>query len=79
MFMIGNGSDYTSTPIIATFAANTASTTINVPVTKDAIAEESETFDLTFIIPSSLSDQVIPGKITKAIGVITDDTSKMVC
>ena len=79
MFMIGNGSDYTSAPIIATFAANTISTTINVPVTIDAIAEESETFDLTFIIPSSLSGQVIPGKITKAIGVITDDTSKMVC
>ena len=71
--------DYTSTPIIATFAANTTNTTIDVPVTKDIVAEELEAFDLTFIIPSSLSGQVIPGKITKAIGVITDDTSKMVC
>ena len=76
--LIGNGVDYTSTPIIATFAANTTSTTINVPITKDNIAEQSETFDLTFIIPPSLSGQVIPGKITKAVGVITDDTSKMV-
>ena len=70
--------DYTSTPIIATFAANTTNTTIDVPVTKDIVAEELEAFDLTFIIPPSLSNQVIPGKITKAVGVITDDTSKMV-
>ena len=70
--------DYTSTPIIATFAANTTNTTIKVPVTRDIIAEELETFDLTFIIPPSLSGQVIPGKITKAVGVIIDDTSKMV-
>ena len=70
--------DYISTPITVTFAANTTSTTVNVPITKDNIAEQSETFDLTFIIPSSLSGQVIPKRITKAIGVITDDTSKMV-
>ena len=54
------------------------STTIKVPVTKDIVAEELEAFDLTFIIPPSLSNQVILGKITKAVGVITDDTSKMV-
>ena len=69
--------DYTSTPINATFAANTTNTTIEVPVTRDIIAEELEALDLTFIIPSPLSSQVIPGKITKAVGVITDDTSKI--
>ena len=78
MLLIGNGVDYTSTLINATFAANTTSTTINVPVTRDNIAEQSETFDLTLTIPPSLSDQVIPKKITKAVGVITDDTSKIV-
>ena len=78
ILLIGNGVDYTSTPIIATFAVNTTSTTINVPVTKDNIAEESETFDLTFVIPSSLRGQLIPKRITKAVGVITDDTSKMI-
>ena len=69
--------DYTSTPINATISAYTTSTTINVPVTKDNIAEESETFDLTFIILPSLSGQVIPGKITTAVAIITDDTSKI--
>ena len=78
MLLIGNEVDYTSTPIIATFAANTTSTTVNVSVTKDVIAEESETFDLNFTIPLSLSSWVIPGNITTAVGNITDDTSKMI-
>ena len=78
MLLIGHGVDYISTPISATFVANTTSTTINVPVTKDNTAEQSEIFDLTFIIPPSLSGQVFPGNVTKAVGVITDDTSKMV-
>ena len=77
MLLTGNGVDYTSTPIIASFATGATSTTINVPVTKDKIAEESETFDLTFIIPPSLSGQLVPGKITTAVGRITDSTSKM--
>ena len=77
MFLTGNGVDYTSTPINAIFAARTTSTTINVPVTKDNIAEESETFDLTFNISPSLSGQVIPGKITKAVGRIIDNTSRI--
>ena len=76
--LTGNGVDYTSTPIIASFATGATSTTINVSVIKDKIAEESETFDLTLIIPPSLSVQLIPGKITKAVGRITDDTSKMI-
>ena len=78
MLLIGDGVDYTSTPINATFAASTTRTTIIVPVTRDNIAEQSETFDLTFTIPSSLRSQIIPGNITKAVGRITDDTSKIV-
>ena len=70
----GNGVDYTSTPIIATFAAGATNTTINIPVTSDTITEESETFGLSFTIPSSLSHQVIPGNITAATGNITDES-----
>jgi len=69
--------DYNSNPIIATFTAGTTSTTVNVPVTNDNIAEKSETFDLSFVIPPSLSGRVIPGTITKAVGNITDDTGKI--
>ena len=67
--------DYTSTPITATFIAGADSTTIDVPVTSDNATEESETFDLTFTIPSSLS-RVIPGNIIMAVGNITDSTCK---
>ena len=67
--------DYTSTPITATFTAGTTSTTIDVPVTIDAISEDSETFDLHFIIPLS-QRHVVPGNITMAVGSIADTTSR---
>jgi len=66
--------DYTSTPITATFTAGTTSTTIDVPVISDNTTEDSETFDLLFTIPSSLS-RVVPGDLNTAIGNITDSTS----
>jgi len=68
--------DYTSTPITATFPAGATTTTINVTVTMDNIAEPPETFDLNFIIPPVLSGDVVPGSIATAIGNITDATSK---
>ena len=73
---VGNGTDYTSTLINATFPVGTDSTTINVTVTKDDIAEETETFNLNFSLPLSLSGKVIPGVITTATGTIVDDTGK---
>ena len=69
--------DYTSTPITATFTAGTNSTTISVAVNMDNIAEQSETFDLSFTIPPALSGDVVLGDITTAVGNITDATSKM--
>ena len=73
----GNGVDYTSTPINATFTAGTISTTINVPVTRDNIAEESETFNLGLNVITSLSGRVTPGGISASTVTITDDTSKI--
>ena len=49
-------------------------TTIDVPVTRDSIAEEMETFDLNLSIPSLLSERVAPGSITTATATIIDDT-----
>ena len=71
--------DYDSTPLTATFTAGSTSTTVNVPVIKDDIAEQIETFDLIFIIPPSLKDRVISGTIITAVGNITDSTSKKIC
>ena len=69
--------DYTSTPITATFPAGATRVTVDVPVTVDNIAEQRETFDLRFTIPSSLSGQVSPGRITEAVVAILDDTRKL--
>jgi len=66
--------DYTSAPITATFPAGTNSTTVSVPVTMDNIAEQSETFDLGLIITG---ENILPGDIIRAIGNITDATSKI--
>ena len=75
----GNGRDYDSTPINVTIAAGSLGAMVNISVTNDSILEESETFNLAFIIPSSLSGRVIPGDITTATGIITDDTGNMNC
>lgn len=61
---------------MATFTAGTTSTTVNVPLINDSVAEGPETFNLSLSIPSSLSGRVIPGTITEAVGNITDDTGK---
>ena len=70
--------DYDSTPVTATFTAGSISTTVNVPVTKDNIVEEFETFDITIAIPSSLKDQVLQGDVTNAVGTIIDNSSKKI-
>ena len=49
---------------------------INVPVIKDDITEESETFNLNLIISPSLDNIVTRGNISTANATITDDTSK---
>ena len=73
----GNGVDYLSTPLTATFTAGTTSTAINISLTTDNIMEQSETFDLSFTIPLSLSGQVLSG-MDKATVNITDDTCKKI-
>ena len=69
--------DYTSDPITATFPAGTTTTTINVPVTRDSIFEQPETFDLSFTIPTPPIGPVVPGTITSAVGIINDDIRKI--
>ena len=70
--------DYDSTPLNVTFTAGSTSTIVNVPVIKDDIAEQIESFNLIFIIPPSLKDQIIPGNITKADVIIIDTTGKKI-
>ena len=52
-------------------------TTVNIPVTKDDIAEDMESFNLNLTLPSSLSGRVTPGDIVTATATIIDDTGKI--
>ena len=49
---------------------------INVPITKDNILEQWETFGLNFTIPTLISDVVVAGRQIASVGVIIDTTSK---
>ena len=75
---LGDGVDYNSTPINATFIVGSTNTTINVPVIKDSILEQSETFRLNFIIPSSIRSRVHPGSPSTATGNINDSNGKAI-
>ena len=52
-------------------------TTIDVPIAKDDIAEEMESFNLNLNIPTSLSGRVILGDIVTATAIIIDETGKI--
>ena len=66
----GNGIDYISAPINVTFTAGTNSTTIHIPITKDNVTEEKETFDLSIALLTSLGNRLSVGGT--AIGRIFD-------
>ena len=52
---------------------------VSVPVMDDMLAEGvNETFDLTLIVPSSFSPSIRVDKRRRAIGIITDTTSKCI-
>lgn len=71
--------DYISDPINVTFSAGTTDIHVPVPVIDDTIVEGSEIFNINLIIPMSLSNEIILGKPSTAIGTITDSTSKFIC
>ena len=70
--------DYDSAPINATITTGSIGVVVNVPVIMDNIVEGPEKFNLSFTInPSPLSSRVIKGNTIEAVGIITDDTSKI--
>ena len=63
-----------SVPVTFTSKAKRASAII--PVFQDKIVEDTETFDVTIDIPSSLKHRISPGRQRKAVATIIDSTSK---
>ena len=68
--------DYDSSPINATFIAGTNSTTVNITVIMDGVAERDELFNLNFTISSSLKNKILFGNTTNSTCIIVDKTSK---
>ena len=74
----GNGVDYTSTSITATFPAGINSTTVNIPVIRDNIVERNETIQLEIYLPVPAKYAVETGNPSKATAIITDSSSTYV-
>ena len=78
VYCLGNGVDYISTPITATFPAGVNSTTVDVPVIIDNVVEENETLQLEIFLPAPVKFAVQLGNPAKAIAIITDSSSMYV-
>ena len=67
----------------ATIIIGTNSSTVNIPVIDDDIAEGDEMFNITLSLPSSLNGAGVvlasDNDIVSATGVIIDTTSELYC
>jgi len=79
--IVGNGVDFVSDPVNATFLPNQQSTTVTIPLVADNMVEDTEFFGIELQLPESparLGGIVVSfqkGDITLARGVISDGSS----
>jgi len=71
-----DGSDFSSTPLIATIPTGATTTTVRVLVMSDNIVEGDEIFGISLTVPSSLGPGIVAGSITSATGIILDSSGK---
>jgi len=75
---VGNGIDFVSDPVNATFLPNQQSTTVSIPLVADVEEEDTEFFGIRFLLPESpvrLGEMVVSfqsGDITLTVGTISD-------
>lgn len=74
---VGNGVDFDSSPITATFTPSSRRTVTRIPLTQDAIIENQETFNMNLMLDTT-NPSIMLGSITMAIGVIDDSTGNVV-
>ena len=67
------GADYTGTPIVVDFTGSSASETVNVPITQDAIVEVDETIDLE-VVSLDVATQIDPQN-TATLTILDDDSA----
>ena len=80
LFCTGNGVDFISDSINATFAPQAQQLVVMIPIMVDELTEDIEYFGLRFSLSSTDSPSVVfrSGEITLAVGVILDDSGKYV-
>ena len=67
------GDDFNTTPLTATFASDSSTSSVMVPVIVDNIVEMTEEFTLTLTVP--MLRGITAGSITTATGMIVDTSS----
>ena len=75
MCCTGNGVDFISDSINATFAPQSQQLVVRIPITEDELMEDIEYFSIKFSLSSTDASSVVfrSGNITLGIGVILDD------
>ena len=78
MVCTGNGVDFVSDSVNATFAPQAQKSVIMIPIMKDELMEDIEYFGIRInLSPPDVSSVVFrSGNITLAVGVILDDSGK---
>lgn len=77
-FCVGNGIDFDSNPITATFSPSSRRTTVQIPVTRDGVIEREETFNIILTLDTT-NPSIMLGSITTARGTIEDSTGNEIC
>ena len=68
--------DFNSTTQTVTIIAGANSSTVNITLNDDDIAEDAESFNISLTVPTLNNYRIRAGNITSAIGLIIDTTGE---
>lgn len=63
--------------LIATFTANSTTSSVSFPVLLDNVVEGNETFEVVLRVPTNLSPSIVTGRPSSAMVIIIDSTGIM--
>ena len=77
MSNVGNGIDFDSNPITATFSPSSRQAIVQIPLTQDAEIEQPEMFNIDLMLDTT-NPSIMLGFISTARGTIEDSTGNVV-
>lgn len=72
-YLLGNGIDFDSNPITATFSPSSRRTVVWIPLTRDVVIEQQEMFRINLMLDTT-NPSIMLGSIRTATGIIEDST-----